>query len=85
MPKKTLPKAKRLMRGKSWIASYDGQHIIKGYRKHFGVDRLTAIRDLTELGVIDTVASRRLQNMEAERIEQVRKHRAEQKAIAAQQ
>ena len=34
MPKKTLPKARRLVKAKAWIPKYDGQHIVKGYKKH---------------------------------------------------
>ena len=68
MPKQTLPKKKRLAKARSWIENYDGQHIVKGYRQHFGVDRMTAIRDLFELGALDEETSRRLQEQEMARI-----------------
>ena len=80
MPKKTLPKARRLVKAKAWIPKYDGQHIIKGYRKRFGVDRMTAIRELTELGVIDEETSTLLQLQESDRMAQVRRRREERKA-----
>lgn len=80
MPKRTQPKEKRLAKARSWIEKYDGQHIIKGYRKHFGVDRLNAIRDLTELGVFDEEMSQRLQEQEKARMELVRRQREEKKA-----
>lgn len=44
MPKKTPPKAERLIKGRRWVSQYAGQHLIKGYRQHFGVDKMTAIR-----------------------------------------
>ena len=34
-----------------WIPTYNGTKIVKGYKKKFAVDTLTAIRDLQELGV----------------------------------
>jgi len=34
-----------------WIPTYNGNKIVKGYKKKFAVDTLTAIRDLQELGV----------------------------------
>ena len=79
MPK-TLPKVKRLAKANAWIPKYDGQHFIHGYRKHFGVDRMTAIRELTELGVIDEKTSELLQMQESERIAQVRRQREKKKA-----
>ena len=36
---------------KHWISTYNGTKIVKGYKKKFAVDTLTAIRDLQELGV----------------------------------
>ena len=49
--KRTRPKPQRLMMAKQWITTYTGTRIVKGYRKKFAVDTLTAIRDLQELGV----------------------------------
>jgi hypothetical protein len=36
---------------KQWLPTYNGTKIVKGYKKKFAVDSLTAIRDLQELGV----------------------------------
>jgi hypothetical protein len=36
---------------KEWLPTYNGTKIVKGYRKKFAVDVLTAIGDLQELGV----------------------------------
>ena len=49
--KRTRPKPQRLMMAKQWIPTYSGTKIVKGYRKKFAVDILTAIRELQELGV----------------------------------
>jgi hypothetical protein len=49
--KRTRPRPQRLMMAKHWIPTYGGTKIVKGYRKKFAVDVLTAIRDLQELGI----------------------------------
>jgi len=49
--KRTRPKAQRLRMAQQWITAYTGIKIVKGYKKKFAVDTLTAIRDLQELGV----------------------------------
>jgi hypothetical protein len=36
---------------KEWLPTYNGTKIVKGYKKKFAVDSLTAINDLLELGV----------------------------------
>ena len=84
MGKKTLPTARRLARGKQWVPSYTGQHIVKAYRKRFGVDRMTAINDLHRIGVIDDQEFERLKKTEEERIAALRKQR-EEKALEAWQ
>ena len=49
--KRTRPKPQRLMMAKQWLPTYKGTKIVKGYRKKFAVDTMTAIRDLQELGI----------------------------------
>jgi hypothetical protein len=49
--KRTRPKAQRLRMAKDWLPTYNGTKIVKGYKKKFAVDSLTAINDLLELGV----------------------------------
>jgi len=38
-------------RATNWVANYQGKHIVRGYRKWFGVDLLCAIAELRLLGV----------------------------------
>jgi hypothetical protein len=38
-------------RATNWVAKYQGQNIVRGYRKWFGVDLLCAIAELRLLGV----------------------------------
>jgi hypothetical protein len=48
---KRLTRQGRLQAAKTWLRSYPGKTIALGYRKHFGVDSLCAIRELRRLGV----------------------------------
>jgi hypothetical protein len=48
---KRLDRQERLQAAKAWLRSYPGKNITRGYRKHFGVDALCAIRGLRLLGV----------------------------------
>ena len=47
----TLTREKRLRRAKRWIEQYTGEHIVKAYKKRFGVDQLCAMAELKMLGV----------------------------------
>ncbi len=52
---KRLNRVSRLSAAKHWIAKYEGKNIVKGYSKHFGVDKLCAARELELIGYrIDT-------------------------------
>ena len=56
--KKSLPPRRKRMNqkgrldsAKHWILKYEGDNIIRGYRKHYGVDWICAINELKILGV----------------------------------
>jgi len=73
---KRLTRQGRLHAAKTWLRSYPGKNIAQGYRKHFGVDSLCAIRELRLLGVaIDpayeraVLAASRAQNKKCKREE----------------
>jgi hypothetical protein len=48
-----MTRASRLQsaRATNWVANYRGKHIVRSYRKWFGVDLLCAIDELRMLGV----------------------------------
>ena len=48
---KRLTRQRRLQAAITWLRSYPGKNIPRGYRKHFGVDSLCAIRELRLLDV----------------------------------
>ena len=50
--RKTLTKKGRLASAKDWITKYDGQNLVSGYAKWFGVDKICAINELKVFGVI---------------------------------
>jgi len=50
--KTTQPRSSRLLKGKTWISSYAGKNIVRGYAKHFRVDLLCAIKELRLLGIM---------------------------------
>ena len=35
---KRMKRAQRLQSAQSWLPTYEGKDIVKGYRKHYGVD-----------------------------------------------
>jgi hypothetical protein len=58
MKKRLLPPRRKRMRRQGrlataprWLASYAGKHVVRGYARWYGVDRLCAIKELRMLGV----------------------------------
>lgn len=49
--RKQFNRQKRLQSAKSWLQEYKGQHIVRDYRKYYGVDFLTTFKELELLGV----------------------------------
>ena len=52
MPRrKRFKREQRLESAKSWLPTYEGKNVFRGYRKRYGVDWPTALRELEMLGV----------------------------------
>ena len=49
--KKTSNREYRLRSAKSWIKTYSGNNIVKGYSKKYSVDKLCAVKELRIVGV----------------------------------
>ena len=49
--KKTPEREYRLRSAKSWIKTYSGNNIVKGYSKKYSVDKLCAVKELRMIGV----------------------------------
>lgn len=67
---KRLKKSSRLQAAKIWIPKYDGQNLVKGYSKHFGVDKLCAVKELTLLGY--TISDEYVKQLKRSLEEQIR-------------
>ena len=48
---KRMKKPARLQAARSWIPKYEGKNLVRGYSKHFAVDKLCAIKELQSLGI----------------------------------
>ncbi|MFN0119730.1 MAG: hypothetical protein ACKV2V_04435 [Blastocatellia bacterium] len=48
---KRMKRAARLQSARTWLAKYKGENVVRGYRKHFGVDFTCAFIELEMLGV----------------------------------
>lgn len=46
-----MTRTSRLQAAPHWISQYPGKNILRGYRRHFGVDFECAIKELTMLGI----------------------------------
>ena len=82
--KSSAAREQRLARGREWLASYSGNHIIRAYRKQFKLSVEGAARDLLALGAISqTLADGvcRQQQLHAERIREKRKARKALKTL----
>lgn len=49
--RKRMKRAQRLQSAQSWLPTYEGKDIVKGYRKRYGVDWQCAFAELEMLGV----------------------------------
>ena len=49
--KKTPKRENRLRSANSWIKTYPGNNIVKGYSKKYSVDKLCAVKELLMIGV----------------------------------
>lgn len=76
--KRIRPKSQRLIIAKDWVSTYNGNNIVKGYKKKFAVDILTALGDLQELGIeFDPAYIAAVEKSEKRRCEQLHEKRQE--------
>jgi hypothetical protein len=82
---KRLERALRLQAAKFWIPKYDRENLVKGYSKHFGVDKLCAVKELALLGytISDEYVKQLKRSLEDQiRINQKRKELRKEKSNA---
>lgn len=82
-PASELAEFQRLQSAKSWLESYTGQNVVRGYRKHYGVDWQTALIELEMLGVaIDPDYKQQALASAANLAAARRSRRAEERAVS---
>ena len=47
---KRMKRTQRLQSARQWISAYHGKSLVRGYKKHFGVDEVCALLELKALG-----------------------------------
>src|ERR1700690_4338363 len=73
-----LKRKERLEVAKLWLPTYDGKHVFRAYRKRYGVDWPTALRELEMLGVpVDPDYREQLLRAAQQQTEQKRQKRLE--------
>jgi hypothetical protein len=79
--RKRFRRKQRLQSAKSWLSTYQGDNVVKAYRKRFGVDWPTAFRELEMLGIeIDPAYKEPVLRTVQGQIEARRRKRAERAA-----
>ncbi|MCK4260497.1 MAG: hypothetical protein KAX49_16090 [Halanaerobiales bacterium] len=77
--RKSLKRSSRLNAAKKFFENYDGKKILKGYKKHFVVDTICAVKELEMLGVeLDSTYIEQVLACEKGRVE-AKRHRKEEK------
>lgn len=84
--KKKQTKAERhdacIRKARQWVLNYQGSHIVRAYRKRFGLDTTCALNDLEEIGILSPEKLAELRKAEQVRLEQRRCEREEKKKQA---
>ncbi len=75
-----MSRPQRLQSARSWLPTYKGKNVVRGYRRCFGVDLLCAVKELRMLGV--SISAEREAQYVRTTVEIVRQ-RAERKALQA--
>ena len=69
----------RIRKARQWVLTYQGKHIVRAYRKRFGVDAACALRDLGEVGALSPEKLAEMQRAEQIRLERLRLEREERR------
>ena len=73
-------KAERIKQARRWLPTYTGDKIIKAYREKFRVDVINAVRELHQLGYLDTKQMEQVIKAEEGRIAKKHQLKAEKTA-----
>jgi len=73
-------KVERIKQAKRWLPTYTGDEVIKAYREKFRVDVISAVRELHQLGYLDTKQMEQALKAEEGRIAKMHQLKAEKTA-----
>lgn len=74
-----LKRSGRLQAAKHWIPKYEGENIVKGYAKHFAVDKICAVKELEMLGyTIKDTYKQELKDAEMQKQREAEKQKQEE-------
>ncbi len=80
-----MNRSQRLQSAKRWLESFEGENVIRGYRKRYGIDWLCAIRELQLLCVaLDPVYVQKLEQTVESEIQANRKRKLEKQRLAGE-
>lgn len=65
---KTMKREMRLQNGALWVRNYSGRHVIRDYKKAFGLDLSATLFDLYKLAVLSDATYKQMQNAEGKRL-----------------
>lgn len=81
---KRMNRKQRLQTAPRWLSEYEGSHLVRAYRKRYGVDWLCAVAELKLLGVkIDLECVSQLNRTVEEQAKKSRRKRLERGNAAA--
>ena len=79
-----MNRKQRLQSALLWLAEYEGSHVVRAYRKRYGVDWLCAVKELQLLGVkIDPEYVSQLQRTVQEQAKKKQQKQLERESAAA--
>jgi hypothetical protein len=78
--RKRFKRAQRLEAAKSWLPTYEGKDIVKGYRKRYGVDFRCAFVELEMLGIEIDPARKEQTLRDVERQAEIRRQKKLERA-----
>ena len=80
-----LPKEVRMEQAKSWLETYDGEHIIKAYSKFFGLNLKNALKEVDLVGAEISSQEREYTKELIKKRKQEKEQKKEKRRVAKEQ
>lgn len=83
--RKRMNRSQRLQSAKRWLESFEGENVIRAYRKRYRIDWLCAVRELQLLGVaLDSAYIQKLEQTVESEIQTKWKRKLEKQRLACE-